>query len=86
MKAHVCIGGPLDGQFATSDDFYGNYPYEPGTRRRDYRAAPNEGMYEHLKDEYFQFNTAARVATRNHAHVVWLHKSLLKPAISPKDR
>lgn len=85
MKAHICIGGPLDGSFATSDDFYGGYAYVPGTRRRDYHT-PVEGMYEHLKHEYFQFNTATRAATGKLGNVVWLHKSLLKPAISPKDR
>ncbi len=95
MKAHICIGGPLDGEFATGADFYGGYEKTDG--RNDYKK-PVAGMYAHMKDEYHQFNTAHRSGTtirwkaeggkikRWECHVVWLHTSLLQPAISPKDR
>jgi hypothetical protein len=41
VKAHICIGGPLDGQFATSMDFDGGYAKKGG--RNDY-SNPIEGM------------------------------------------
>ncbi|HEY6019187.1 MAG TPA: hypothetical protein VIY48_04585 [Candidatus Paceibacterota bacterium] len=85
MKAHFCIGGPLDGEFATSDDFYGGYEKVPGTRRNDYSKRV-EGMYEHLKDEYHQFNNASRVGAPKGCHVVWIHKNALSPSISPRKR
>jgi GH18 family chitinase len=74
-KAHQCIGGPLDGEFATSYDFYGTWTKTAGRE---------EGMYEHLKHEYFQFNTARHGAART--DVVWLHRDTLRPSISPRER
>lgn len=85
MKAHICIGGPLDGQYAASGDFYGFYEKEPGTQRNDY-SKRIEGMFEHLKDEYHQFNNAGRAFTPRGCHVVWLHKSILKPSVPLNQR
>jgi len=79
-KAHICIGGPLDGQHAIGKDFW------------------EHGMFHHLEDEYMQFNTAWRNATvlqraskaldrpLQECHVVWLHRSLLRPSVTPRNR
>lgn len=82
-KAHIVIGGPLDGEFATSADFHGGYEKVDG--RNDYSQRV-EGMYEHLAREYQQFNTAYRRSTLKGANVVWIHESLLRPPISPRLR
>jgi hypothetical protein len=50
--AYPCIGGPLDGEHATTDDFAPGYG-EPG--HKWYRQA---GMYGHLSREYVEFNRA----------------------------
>jgi len=82
-RAHICIGGPLDGEFACSDDFYGGYEKVPGTNRNDYSKSV-EGMYEHLKGQYQQFNTAH--SRRGACNVIWLHTSLMKVPVSPRAR
>lgn len=82
MRAHICIGGPLDGEFATNADFYGAYEKVPGTKRNDY-SKPIEGMYAHLKHDYFDYNNATRGRLAN---VVWIHKSLLPPSIPASKR
>ena len=83
MKAHVCIGGPLDGEFATGADFHGGYEKVDG--RNDYKK-PIEGMYEHLKNEYHQFNNAGRAWNRTGSNVVWIHTSVLKGSIPARER
>jgi len=92
MKAHICIGGPLDGEWATSSDFHGDWISAGADSRRE------DGMYEHLSREYFQFNTARHQSTvfqhpsrkkglgRVECHVVWLHRSLLQSPKSPRER
>lgn len=77
MKAHICIGGPLDGEFATSKDLHGEWSYPPGHI---------EGMYEHLQHEYHQFNNANRAFNKTGCHVIWLHESLMQSSISPRKR
>lgn len=76
MKAHICIGGPLDGEFATSEDFYGHWDRQSLMHER--------GMYEHLKNEYAQFHNASR--SRKRAQVCWIHVPLLPVSISPRKR
>jgi len=83
VKAHVCIGGPLDGEFATSADFHGGYAKVPGTNRNDY-SKRIEGMYAHLWPHYVEFHNAS--SGRKRAHVVWIHEDLLPPAIPPSQR
>lgn len=83
MKAHVCIGGPLDGEFATSADFYGGYEKVAGTNRNDYSRRV-EGMYQHLRDQYHQFHNASRDSRR--ATVVWIFHEMLPRAISARQR
>lgn len=79
MKAHVCIGGPLDGEFAATIDFYGRWVAEE--RRHE------EGMYEHLKGAYVQFHNAHRGRAREaRAHVVWIHLDLLPAPKALRDR
>lgn len=83
MKAHVCIGGPLDGEFATTADFWGGYEKVPGTNRNDWsRRIP--GMYEHLTHDYVQFHNASRAKGR--ATVVWIHRPLLPVSIPARQR
>jgi hypothetical protein len=79
VKAHICIGGPLDGEFATSLDFYGRWTKDMGHE---------EGMYEHLRGEYHQFNNAHSGAWKGKPKnsVAWIHESLLKPSVSPRER
>lgn len=82
-KAHLCLGGPLDGEHAQGADFYGGYEKIPGTRRNDYSKRV-EGMYEHLRSQYVQFNTASHGYAKS--DVVWIHRDLLTGSVSPKDR
>lgn len=94
VKAHRCIGGPLDGEYATSEDFLGYRQINPETKKpyiyHQARAAGtnawkrDEGMYQHLKGEYMQFNTARHGNAAS--DVVWIHSSLLTGSISPKSR
>lgn len=86
MKAHVCIGGPLDGLHATSADF----------RRESGRPGDpwhtEQGRYAEHGDDYLQFNTAYRYSTvlqraskrlghkLEECHVVWIHRSVLRPS------
>ena len=76
MKAHICIGGPLNGEHAASIDFYGRWNRE--TTRHE------EGMYAHLKDAYVEFHNAS--AGRRRAHVVWIHRDLLPLPKALRDR
>lgn len=88
-KAYPCIGGPLDGEFATTGDFEGDYPYVKGTKRRDYDAKRIEGMYEHLASSYVQFNQAGNnwnKDTRRIPPMIWLHTGLLVLPVPPKER
>jgi hypothetical protein len=80
--AYPIIGGPLDGEYATTDDFYpergkpDSYYYRPG------------GLYGHLDREYAEFNAASGGNKKlgGSPTMVFIHKSLLKPLISPRDR
>jgi hypothetical protein len=71
--------------FATSMDFDGGYAKKGG--RNDY-SNPIEGMYNHLKGEYAQYNLGAAYGRqlRHAPTMVWVHADTLKPSISPKDR
>jgi hypothetical protein len=83
MKAHVCIGGPLDGEHATSEDFYGYRRNEKDAYgNRTWKRDP--GMYQHLKHDYCQFNTGSHGAAKS--NVVWIHRDLLTGSISPRQR
>lgn len=97
-KAYPCIGGPLDGRHAITDDFYeGPHHYEflqpDGSWSRDWKLRGNApprkvfdgpgGMYQHLHDEYFSYNNADRSP---YASMVFIHKSCLQKAIPPSQR
>jgi hypothetical protein len=93
MKAHICIGGALDGQFATSVDFedgrhHWEWPEGRGVGKPVKIYDGPAGMYHHLADHYYAYNSASggRGTARNKPSMVWLHIDLLKPSISPKDR
>lgn len=88
MKAHPCIGGPLDGEFATDGDFHGYHEKMPGTQRNDY-TKPIEGMYEHLRHEYVPYNISTRSHMRGkkgRANVVYVHDSINKFSIAARKR
>lgn len=72
MKAHPCIGGPLDGEFAMYHDFW----------------QTNNGIYAHMRDEYVQFNNAHHESSskKSRAAVAFIHVSKLPKSISPRDR
>lgn len=89
MKAHICIGGPLDGEFASSEDFYGYRQRDEKGRvipyhrlERGWEREP--GMYDHLKNEYLQFNTSS--SRRGRCNVIWLHTSRMIPPIPGRKR
>ena len=96
MKAHICIGGPLDGEHATSEDFFGYRPIDPKTKRPypygvgkkmpdgRWPWSRDPGMYAHLSREYVQFNTSSHGAAKS--DVIWIHRSLLTGSISPRKR
>ena len=95
MKAHICIGGPLDGYFATSEDFAGapyKYSYPNGRTNPPMRTITGDaGMYNHLRDEYAQYNFGnspygSSFIPRARPSMVWLHYTLLKPSIPPSRR
>lgn len=86
-KAHFCIGGPLDGEHAASEDFHGYRQRDDKGKVIPYHRTgyvrPEPGMYEHLSNEYVQFNTANHGAARS--DVVWIHRSRL-PGSIPMSR
>lgn len=93
MKAHICIGGPLDGQFAVTRDFedglyHWEWPNGRGVGKPIKISDGPAGIYFHLAEQYYPYNSAGggRGAARNKPSMVWLHIDLLKPSISPKDR
>lgn len=88
MKAHPCIGGPLDGLYATNGDFHGFHEKVPGTRRNDYSKPTIEGMYAHLKGEYVAYNISARALLRRkeRGNVVYVHDSVNRASVVPSRR
>ena len=97
--AYPCIGGPLDGEYATSEDFHGYRPINPETKKPyRYGETPpdgryswqrDEGMYAHLKHEYVEYNGSGGGSKRVGGFpptMVYIHKSVLKPLQSPRKR
>lgn len=74
--AYPCVGGPLHGEFAQSDDFY------------DGRGQGVEGMYHHLRGQYHEYNSAAGrgKSTTGFPSMIWVHTSFLPSARAPRDR
>lgn len=79
-KAYPCIGGPLDGQHAATEDFYQGSP----EKFREHSWFREGGMYGHLADEYASYNASGR--SRRGPSMIFVHTSLLKPLISARDR
>lgn len=75
--AYPIIGGPLDGEYATTFDFY-----------RGGVTADSGGIYAAHATEYAEFNAAGGGRRRigGSPSMVFLHKSLLRPLISPRER
>lgn len=94
--AYPIIGGPLDGMYATTSDFeervvakHDSFKY--GTKEIQYKAGHifrEGGMYGHLANEYEEFNASRGVRKKLGASpsMVYIHKTLLKPLIHPRDR
>lgn len=81
--AYPIIGGPLDGEYAATVDF------EKEWKSSNPEWAREGGMYAHLSDEYLQFNRSGGYSKRIGSFppsMVYIHKSVLKPLASPKDR
>lgn len=80
--AYPIIGGPLDGEYAITSDFYSGSGKEGDTYYRP------EGIYYHLSRQYEEFNAAhgGRKVLGGSPSMVFIHTSLLKPLARPKDR
>lgn len=84
MKAYICIGGPLNGQHATSKDFAPQRMVfnksNPNTWNSTYAnssintMSKPAGRHFYLKDQYLQYNCGKRGMA---CSMVWLHISLL---------
>lgn len=90
-KAYLCIGGPLDGHFAMTDDFADapyHWEYPSGKSWRTHNGTRVDtgpaGLYHHLEDKYVAFNASGR--GRKVPSMVWIHVDLLKMPISPRLR
>jgi hypothetical protein len=87
--AYPCIGGPLDGEYATTDDMRPTH-----IAARDYGkwkkgdVITEGGLYGNIAADYFEFNSAHGRAKRIGAFpsMIFVHRSVLKPLISPKER
>lgn len=79
-RAYPCVGGPLDGEHACTDDFVRGTP----EKYRGVSWFSEPGMYAHLRDEYIEYNAARRSSKQ--PSMVFVHTSLLKPVISARQR
>jgi len=79
-KAYVCIGGPLDGEFATTYDFH------PEVKSKGGEVLREGGIYGHLAYEYTEFNAAVGNYRRHAPSMVFIHESLLKNPIPARQR
>jgi hypothetical protein len=71
--AYPIIGGPLDGEHAITDDM----------------STYGDALYKDAAHEYFEFNGAGRGRKRVGGFpptMIYVHKSLLKPLISARER
>lgn len=70
--AYPIVGGPLDGEHAVTADF-----------------EDRSGMYSHLSDQYVIYNCSSGGSKRIGGFppsMIWIHRDLLKPLASPRDR
>lgn len=87
MKAYPCLGGPLDGQFASTKDFVVER-YSQITNFVSGKVIADgfigkihhpAGQYSRYRGEYFRFNCGER---RGPTTMVWLHRDLLRKPIN----
>lgn len=82
--AYPCVGGPLDGEHVLTDDFY----EESG--KPEYSWYRPAGLYPHLRTEYVEYNCAGGSGRKKIGGfpptMIYVHKSLLKPLISGRER
>lgn len=86
--AYPCIGGPLDGEHATTVDFMRaqrKYNYET----KEFIEVAPEGMYNHLATEYIEYNCAggsSKTIGGWPPSMIFIHRDSLPALASPKDR
>ena len=81
MKAHICIGGPLDGLHACTNDFWED--------EWDGKNLTYTGRYADYQNDYVQFNNADRPYNPRknpRACVAWIYRPLLLPSITLVER
>ena len=74
-KRYPCVGGPLDGQTVTRNDFMPEDYAIVGSGATAHRTLIRGAEAKHAKD-YVEFNRANR-AERTAPSMIWLHRSLL---------
>lgn len=102
--AYPCVGGPLDGEHATTDDMRPTlialrdiYYTGLGDPKKRGKLAYREGdvvreggLYGRVADEYVEYNQASGRGSKRIGGfpptMIYVHKSLLKPLISARDR
>ena len=72
MKAYPCIGGPLDGQHATTKDFRSGEMFEH-----------LDAQYAQYN---FGYRTWQRDKTKPSPSMVFIHEDVLRPVISARLR
>lgn len=84
LLAYPCIGGPLAGKYATSTDFIG------GGRFLSSELHGVPGRYERYAGEYTPYEWPAFTGPYEAGDFppkrVYLHQSILKPALKAGDR
>jgi hypothetical protein len=70
VKKYPIIGGPLDGEYANTKDFWTEYVSTHYNREA--------GQFAEYNDDYTTFNSGD---SRSVVSMVFLHKSLLREAI-----
>lgn len=89
MKAYICIGGPLDGLFASTTDFLqervsmdwrnvaGIYQNGGNIPNKIYHPAGRFAVYQ---KDYYRYNSGGKTGVS----MVWIHRSLLKKPVKAK--
>ena len=86
LLAYPCIGGPLAGEYATAQDFYGG--------SRFLSSNPDDGLgsgrHAHYAGEYTPYEWPAFTGPYDAGDFppkrVYLHQSVLKPTLKAGDR
>lgn len=83
-KAYPCIGGPLDGLNAATEDMYPRVVARRDSGQwKEGDVIREGGMYGHVADEYEAYNSAGH---GRHASMIFVHTSLLRQVVSARVR